>query len=89
LDGAVIRQAWERSEAKWGRLTATGIPIVSEETGRADPPDLLIAGIWQFREAVLRREVAYLQQGGAMLFPLPAVDLVRGGPLEGVPGYDD
>jgi len=88
LDGGVIRQAWERSEAKWGRLTATGIPIVSEAEGRRDPPDLLLVGVWQFREAILRREVAYLQQGGAMLFPLPAVDLVKGGPLEGVPGYD-
>lgn len=72
----LIRQAWERSPEKVGRHTVTGIPIVSEETGRADPPAALVCGIWQFREAILRREANYLQQGGTILFPLPAVDVV-------------
>lgn len=71
-----IRQAWERSPAKWGRETVTGIPIVSEEDGRADPPEMLLCGIWQFREAVLQREAAYLGDGGVITFPLPAVDIV-------------
>jgi len=76
LDGALIRQAWERSPEKVGRQTVTGIPIVSEEAGRADPPTALLAGIWQFRESILQREAEYVAQGGAILFPLPAVDLV-------------
>jgi C-methyltransferase-like protein len=75
LDHTVIRQAWERSPEKVGRTTVTGIPIVSEETGRADPPAALLAGIWQFRDQILEREAAYLDQGGAILFPLPEVDL--------------
>jgi NDP-4-keto-2,6-dideoxyhexose 3-C-methyltransferase len=79
LGPETIRQAWERSPEKWHRQTVTGIPIVREETGRADPPDLLLATIWQFREAILRREAAYLGQGGTILFPLPEVDLVVGG----------
>jgi NDP-4-keto-2,6-dideoxyhexose 3-C-methyltransferase len=70
----VIRQAWERSEAKWGCLTVTGIPIVSEQAGRNDPPDVLFVGIWQFREAVLRREKDF---EGQFLFPLPTVGVVR------------
>jgi hypothetical protein len=74
----LIRQAWERSPEKWCRQTVTRIPIVSETMGRVDPPDLLLVGIWQFREAVLRREAAYLAAGGTILFPLPVVDLVRG-----------
>lgn len=72
-----IRQAWERSPAKWGLQTVTGIPIVSEEDGRADPPDVLLCGIWQFREAILQREAAYLADGGQIVFPLPEVDVVR------------
>jgi NDP-4-keto-2,6-dideoxyhexose 3-C-methyltransferase len=75
LDQTVIRQAWERSPEKVGRTTVTGIPIVSEETGRAQPPAALLAGIWQFRDQILQREAAYLDQGGAILFPLPEVDL--------------
>lgn len=77
LDHALIRQAWERSAAKWGRTTITGIPIVNEAAGRRDPPDLLLVGIWQFREAVLLRERAYLERGGRILFPLPTVQEVR------------
>jgi NDP-4-keto-2,6-dideoxyhexose 3-C-methyltransferase len=74
-----IRQAWERNTEKFGRRTATGIPIVGEEVGRyEDPPDLLLAGIWQFRATILEREHAFLTAGGGILFPLPEVDLVRG-----------
>jgi len=68
-----IRQAWERSPEKWGRRTVTGIPIVSEDVGRADPPGLLLVVIWQFREAILRREASF---GGRFLFPLPRVEVV-------------
>lgn len=76
LDGTLIRQAWERSPEKVGRQTVTEIPIVSEATGRADPPAALLAGIWQFRESILTREAGYLAGGGTILFPLPVVDLV-------------
>lgn len=69
-----IRQAWERSPEKWGRHTITGIPIVSEEAGRANPPDALFVGIWQFKDAIIKREAAYLHAGGRLIFPLPEVD---------------
>jgi NDP-4-keto-2,6-dideoxyhexose 3-C-methyltransferase len=71
-----IRQAWERSPEKWGRKTVTGIPIVSEEAGRADPPAMLFVVIWQFRDAIMQREAAYLAQGGKLLFPLPRVEVI-------------
>lgn len=78
--GGSLRQAWERSPAKFGRRTpGTNIPIVDEVVGRLDPPDALLLGIWQFRDAVLRRERQYLDQGGTVLVPLPVVDIVRGG----------
>lgn len=79
LGPGLIRAAWERSLEKVGRQTATGIPIVSEATGRRDPPAVLLVGIWQFREGILQREAEYLAGGGQLLFPLPAVDLVVGG----------
>jgi NDP-4-keto-2,6-dideoxyhexose 3-C-methyltransferase len=73
-----IRQAWERSPEKVGRQTVTGIPIVSEETGRADPPDALLLGAWQFKDAFVQREADYLRRGGSMIVPLPAVEIVTG-----------
>lgn len=79
IDDQIVRQAWERSPAKFGLSTAYGIPIVNELEGRLDPPEALLVGIWQFRHAVLERETNYLRQGGTILFPLPQVDIVRGG----------
>lgn len=78
LDTLQIRQAWERNPEKFGRTTATGIPIVDEQVARQDPPDLLLAGIWQFRDSILQREAPFIDAGGAVLFPLPEVDFVRG-----------
>lgn len=78
LGALQVRQCWDRNPDKHGRLTVTGIPIVSEDVGRVQPPDLLLGGIWQFRDVVLRREAEYLKQGGRILFPLPVVEMVEG-----------
>lgn len=78
LDGRVIRQAWERSPEKWGRYAGTSaIPMVSEAVGRAEPPDVLLAAIWQYRDVLLTRESEFLAKGGRVLFPLPKVELVN------------
>jgi NDP-4-keto-2,6-dideoxyhexose 3-C-methyltransferase len=76
LGPELVRQVWERAEEKVGHKTITGIPIVSEQVGRADPPGLLFAVIWQFREAILQREMDYLLHGGQILFALPSVEIV-------------
>lgn len=77
-----IEAAWERSAAKWGRTTITGIPIVSEEEGRAAHPAALLAGIWQFRQGIVEREREYLEAGGQWIFPLPSVDVVAMDPRD-------
>lgn len=77
IDARQIRQAWERSPEKLGRYYgATGIPIVGEEEGRADPPSALLVTPWAFREAFLAREVEYLRAGGRIVFPLPNVEVI-------------
>lgn len=72
------RQAIDRSPHKTGLHTITGIPIVGERVGRQDPADVWLSPIWQFRESVLRREAWYLEQGGTIVFPLPATEVVQG-----------
>lgn len=72
-----IRQAIDRNPEKHRRMTITGIPIVSEEAWRQDPPPLTILGIWQYRDFVLQREQAYLQQGGIVVVPLPRVEIIQ------------
>lgn len=73
-----FRQAWERQPQKVGRLTATGIPIVGEADGRHDPPTALLGGIWQFRDAILVREQAYVDAGGTLAFALPTLEVITG-----------
>lgn len=75
---ALVRQAIDRSPAKAGCYTLTGIPIVDEaalEPGAE--ADLWLCPIWQFRESVLRRNRWFLDGGGTILFPLPACEIVQ------------
>ena len=77
IDHRRIRQAVERSEDKFGLETSgTRIPIVSEVKWREDPSDVVLMGAWQFRDAFVRRERAYLEQGGMFLCPLPQTELI-------------
>lgn len=77
IDARVIRQAWERSPEKIGRYVGvSGIPIVGEAEGRANPPAALLVGAWQFRDSFVQREAEYLQAGGQLIFPLPEVEVV-------------
>lgn len=77
LSSKHIRWAWERSEEKWHKWqSATGIKIVPEAVGRQFPPDLLLVGVWQFRDMILQREAEYLRKGGTLCFPLPSVEMV-------------
>jgi NDP-4-keto-2,6-dideoxyhexose 3-C-methyltransferase len=79
LDARHIRQALERSPGKIGRTVgATGIPIVSEQAGRSNPAPTWLVPIWQFRDAVIAREHAFLEAGGMMIFPLPHCEIVTG-----------
>lgn len=73
----LLRCAVERSEQKVGKVwTSAGIPIISEDQFRADPPGHMLVSPWFFRENIVPRERAYLEGGGTMIFPLPHFELV-------------
>jgi cyclopropane fatty-acyl-phospholipid synthase-like methyltransferase len=62
---------------KFGAFTpGTRIPIISEEEAHARKPDYFLVMPWHFRENLLAREKAFLEGGGKMLFPLPAIEVV-------------
>ena len=74
--------AVERYAPKVGKIMAsTGIPIISEEQMRADPPEYLLISPWPFRDVFLQREKAYLDAGGRFVFPLPHFEVTGGVPL--------
>lgn len=77
LTAADIPMIAEVNEDKFGCFTpGTLIPIASEAEVRNQQPDAMLVLPWHFRDNILEREVDYLQAGGCLLFPLPAVDFV-------------
>jgi SAM-dependent methyltransferase len=62
---------------KYGKVTpGTEIPIVSESEAAAMRPDYYVVLPWHFREGILRREEAFLRDGGRLIFPLPEIEIV-------------
>ena len=73
----LLPAAVERNPAKVGKImAAAGIPIISEEEMRADPPEYLLVSPWFFRGTFVEREAEYLKNGGSMVFPLPKFEVV-------------
>lgn len=62
---------------KHGCVTpGTHIPIISEEEGARRKPDYYLVLPWHFRDFILRKEGAFLSQGGKMIFPMPEIEIV-------------
>ena len=73
----LIEKIAERNPDKFGRMTVgTNIPICSEEEARTQKPDYMVVFPWHFRYEFLKRERAYLEQGGKFIFPLPKFEVV-------------
>lgn len=67
----------EVNEDKFGAFTpGTLIPIVSESVARQQNPDYFFVLPWHFREGILKREKAFLEQGREIVFPLPRFEVV-------------
>lgn len=71
-----IKYAVERNPNKVGKMTNTGIEIISEETMRENPPDYLLVLPWHFRDEIVKREHTYLKNGGQLIFPFPNFEIV-------------
>ena len=76
LGESSLRFAVERNPQKVGKMTATGTPIISEETMRTTPPAYLLVLPWHFRTEIIQRENEFLTQGGGLIFPFPEFTVV-------------
>lgn len=82
--------AVERNPKKVGKMTPTGVEIISEEKMRLNPPKYLLVLPWHFKKEIIEREGEFLQQGGCLIFPFPTVDVFSKKPkllLTGSDGY--
>jgi hypothetical protein len=67
----------EVNKDKFGCFTpGTNIPIISEPEAHAMKPDYFFVLPWHFRANLIRRESTFLQRGGKMIFPLPAIEII-------------
>lgn len=77
LDSKDLPAIAEVNPDKFGAKTpGSQIPIISEADAKAADPDLFLVLPWHFRENILKRERAFLEVGGAFLFPLPHTEIV-------------
>lgn len=83
-----IEFAVERNPKKFGKMTPTGVEIISEETMRSDPPGYLLVLPWHFKKEIIEREQAFLENGGTLVFPFPQLELVSLKPRVLVTGCD-
>ena len=83
-----IKYAVERNPKKIGKMTNTGIEIISEETMREKPPDFLLVLPWHFREEILKREEIFLNNGGQFIFPFPQFEIIGSKPKLLITGCD-
>ena len=75
IDESQCKYAVERNLNKVGKMTSTGIPIISEETMRLDPPDFLLVLPWHFKDEIITRESTFLDNGGQFIFPFPHFEI--------------
>lgn len=88
LDDKYMKYAVERNLNKIGKMTSTGIEIIGEDQMRDNPPDYLFVLPWHFRDEILQREHAFLENGGQFIFPFPQFDVVGSKPKLLLTGCD-
>lgn len=83
-----MKYAVERNPRKIGKMTNTGIEIISEDKMRENPPEYLLVLPWHFRSEILVREKEFLDNGGQFIFPFPHFEIVSSKPKLLVTGCD-
>ena len=83
-----LKYAVERNLDKVGKMTSTGIEIISEETMRMNPPDYLLCLPYHFKEEILKRETEFLEGGGQFIFPFPQFEILGSKPKLLITGCD-
>ena len=72
FDKKLLPYISDRNEDKVGlRTLGTDFEIISEAAARKMNPSYMLVIPWCFKEEILEREKAYIQNGGKMLFVMP------------------
>ena len=78
IDNKLVECIAERQELKVGKLTpGSWIPIVSEKEMRKMKPDYLFILPWHFSTEFYKREKELIQNGTALVVPLPNLEILN------------
>lgn len=89
LDARDLEFLSDTTALKHGKVTpGTHIPVISPLQARANPPDCYLLLAWNYAEEILRKEKAFLENGGSFIVPIPEPRVVTaespGGQLPGL-----
>jgi len=77
LNSNEIKYIGEVNKFKFNRYTpGSKIKIISEQKLKKMKPDYLLVLPWHFKDNVIKKEKAYLNSGGKLLFPLPDIEII-------------
>jgi len=77
INNIQIKKICDGNKKKIGSYTpGTNIKIISKRQMRKEKPDYLWVLIWSFRKEVIQQELAFLKQGGKLVFHLPKFHIV-------------
>ena len=61
-------------------LPGSHVPVWSPEQARTNPPDYYLLLAWNYAEEIIRKEQAFLDQGGRFIVPIPEPRVVTAQP---------
>lgn len=71
LPTGTFEYATEELSSKIGLcIPGTHVPVIHIEEARKNPPDYFLVLAWNYRNAILEKEKAFLRRGGTFLFPI-------------------
>lgn len=77
IDKRLLPYISERNPEKVGlRTLGTDIKLISEDEARSLNPSAMPVLIWFFKDEIIKREKAYLKNGGKLFFPMPYPHIV-------------
>jgi novobiocin biosynthesis protein NovU/D-mycarose 3-C-methyltransferase len=68
----ILDYASDTTPLKQGKsIPGVGVPILSPQSARTNPPDYYLLLAWNFREEIVAKEGDFLDQGGRFVIPFP------------------
>lgn len=78
LDQSKVEYIVDESLFRVGRcVPGVGIPIVARSVLAEKPTDDCLITAWNYRDEIVGKEQAYLDQGGCFIMPLPEIEIIR------------